>query len=105
VPLELSLAPDLDRGGHRYRAALSGVVDVASLRELSDWIASAAQNPDARFQIDLSSAAVLGRRARVELRALLRRHGSLRRRGRLAVVGAKRQSHVRVQPRMWPATV
>ena len=104
MALDLSLAPDLDRGGHRYDASLTGVVDVCSLRELSDWIASAAQNPDARFVINLSTAAPLGRRARSELRALVRRHGELRRASRLAVVGEARSSRVRVQPRPWPAT-
>ena len=110
MALDLSLAPDLDRGGHRYRAVLSGIVDTAALRELSDWIASAAQNPDARFVIDLSGAAPLGRRARGELRALVRRHGQLRRHGRLSVVGRARGSRAsrpraRVEPRAWPATV
>lgn len=102
---ELSLGFDLDRGGHRYRALLTGEVEPASLRELSDWIDSAKQNPDARFVIDLSDAAALGRRARTELRSLLRRHGDLRKRRRLWVAGAESRARVRVQTRAWPVTV
>ena len=105
MAMELSLEPDLDRGGHRYSALLSGEVDGASLRELSDWLESAKQNPDARFVIDLSRASALGRRPRLELRSLMRRHGDLRKRRRLAVVGAGPAARVRVQPRPWPVTV
>jgi hypothetical protein len=72
VPYEVSLGPDLDRGGHRYKVLVSGDVDEAGVRELSEWVAAARQNPDARFEIDIDSASVAGRRAQNELRALMR---------------------------------
>jgi hypothetical protein len=88
MPYELSLAPDLDRGGHRYRAALSGSLEPAAVLELSEWLSDAKQNPDASFLIDLSHTTDTSRRARTELRALLRRHGDLRKDRRLSVLAA-----------------
>ncbi len=85
---ELSLAPDLDRGGHRYRAALSGILEPTAVRDLSKWLSDAKQNPDASFLIDLSQTTETSRRARIEMRALLRRHGDLRRDRRLSVLAA-----------------
>jgi hypothetical protein len=90
VPYELSLAPDLDRGGHLYRAALSGELEPSSVRELSEWLADAKQNPDARFVIDLTGTTGSGRRARGEMRALLRRHSDLDERQRLTVLAPPR---------------
>lgn len=83
MPYEVSLAPDLDRGGHRYRIVLSGDVSSADVRELSDWVSDAKQNPDARFEIDLDSSSVAGVRAQAELQTLLRRHAEVRRARRL----------------------
>lgn len=95
MPYELSLTPDRDRGGHRYSASLAGELDPASLRELSEWLDDAKQNPDARFVIDLSEATGSTRRARGELRALLRRHADLRDGGRLTVLGPPNSSRRR----------
>jgi len=94
VPYELSLEPDLDRGGHVYRAVVTGEFDPGAARELSDWVDDAKQNPDASFVIDLSASAATGR-ARIELRSLLRRHADLQPSRRLSVVA----------PRRHPATV
>jgi hypothetical protein len=90
VPYELSLAPDRDRGGHRYSATLSGELEPAAVRRLSDWLAVAKQNPDATFVIDLSETTGTSRRARVEMRALLRRHRDLREQRRLSVLSRPR---------------
>jgi hypothetical protein len=97
MPYELSLAPDPDRGGHRYVAGLSGQLEPATVRELSEWLADAKQNPDASFVIDLTRSTRSARRARLEMRALLRRHDDLRAAGRLSVLGASgRDSRRRV---------
>jgi hypothetical protein len=90
VPYELSLEPDLDRGGHVYRAAVSGELEPADVRELSDWLANAKLNPDARFVVDLS-AAFASARARLELRALLRRHADLQPSRRLSLLAPRRR--------------
>jgi anti-anti-sigma regulatory factor len=92
MPYEMSLEPDLDRGGHLYRAALSGELDPAAVRQLSEWIGDAKLNPDARFVIDLTAVSRTDRRARLELRALLRRHAELRDAGRLSVLTRPRRS-------------
>jgi hypothetical protein len=86
MPYEMSLEPDRDRGGHRYEASVSGPLDAAALRGLSDWMADARLNPDARFVIDLSRSTGTSRRARLEVRSLLRRHRSLVTERRLTVV-------------------
>jgi hypothetical protein len=89
VPYELSLEPDLDRGGHVYRAVVVGEFDPAAVRELSDWLDDAKQNPDASFVIDLSASTSTGR-GRVALRSLLRRHADLQPSRRLSVVVPRR---------------
>ena len=81
----LSLDPDLDRGGHVYRASVTGDLEPAAVRELSDWLDNAKQNPDASFVIDLSEADALPH-ARIELRELLRRHADLKPARRLSIV-------------------
>lgn len=86
MPYDLSLEPDSDRGGVVYRAALSGELDAGAVRELSDWLADARLNPDASFLLDLSEATGTNRRARIELRALLRRHRELQAQRRLSVL-------------------
>jgi hypothetical protein len=91
VTYELSLEPDLDRGGHVYRASVAGEVEPDAVRELSDWLADAKQNPDASFVIDLSASAA-SPRARVELRALLRRHADLKPERRLSILTPRRSS-------------
>jgi hypothetical protein len=91
MPYEMSLEPDLDRGGHLYRAALSGELEPAAVRQLSEWIGDAKLNPDARFVIDLTQVSGTDRRARLELRALLRRHAELRDSGRLSVLARPRR--------------
>jgi hypothetical protein len=90
VPYELSLEPDLDRGGHVYRAAVSGELEAADVRELSDWLADAKLNPDARFEVDLS-ASFASAGARLELRALLRRHADLQPSRRLSLLAPRRR--------------
>ena len=90
MPYELSLAPDPDRGGHRYRATLSGELEPAAVRRLSEWLADAKQNPDATFVIDLSGTTSTSRRARLEMRALLRRHRDLQQGRRLSVLAKPR---------------
>jgi hypothetical protein len=92
MPYEMSLEPDLDRGRHLYRAALSGELEAAAIRQLSDWLGDAKLNPDASFVIDLTEVSSTGRRARLELRALLRRHAELQDSGRLSVVAPPRRS-------------
>jgi hypothetical protein len=83
---QLTLAPDIDRGGHRYSAALTGHVDAAAIAELSDWLADAKQNPDARFELDLSGAEALGDVESAALDALLARHHELRAERRLTLI-------------------
>jgi hypothetical protein len=92
MPYELSLEPDPDRGGSVYRAAFESSVDAAAVRRLSDWLADARLNPDARFVIDLSEGARTTPRARMEMRALLRRHRQLTIERRLQVVTPARRS-------------
>jgi hypothetical protein len=87
---ELTLEPDRDRGGSRYRVSLSGDVAPAVLRQLSDWLADAMQNPAASFEINVSEAARTGPRARLELRALVRRHRALVEQRRLSVITPRR---------------
>jgi hypothetical protein len=87
---ELTLEPDRDRGGSRYRVALSGEVAPAVVRQVSDWLADAMQNPDASFEIDLSDAGRTSPRLRLELRALVRRHRALVEQRRLTVVAPRR---------------
>jgi hypothetical protein len=87
---ELTLEPDRDRGGSRYRVALSGDVAPAVLRQLSDWLADAMQNPAASFEIDLTEAGRASPRARLELRALVRRHRELVEQRRLSVLSPRR---------------
>lgn len=95
MPYELSLEPNVDRGGSVYRAVLAGELEAAAVRRLSDWLADARQNPDASFVIDLSASGQSSRRARTELRALLRRHADLRDSRRLSVVESPRRSATR----------
>jgi hypothetical protein len=95
MPYEMSLEPDRDRGGHRYEASVSGPLDAAAIRGLSDWMADARLNPDASFVIDLSRATGTSTRARLEVRSLLRRHRSLVAERRLTVVQPARASRPR----------
>src|SRR4051812_26325787 len=87
---ELTLEPDLDRGGSRYRIVVSGDVAPAVVRELSDWLADAMQNPAASFEIDLTEAGRTSPRVRFELAALMRRHRRLVDDRRLFVVTPQR---------------
>ena len=89
---ELTLEPDRDRGGSRYRIAVSGDVAPAVVRDLSDWLANAMQNPAASFEIDLTEAGRTSPRARLELAALMRRHRRLVDDRRLFVVTPRRAS-------------
>jgi hypothetical protein len=91
VPYELTLEPDLDRGGHVYRAVVSGELDPAAVRELSEWLGDAKQNPDASFVVDISQSAPSAR-ARLELRTLLRSHADLQATRRLTVIVPRRRS-------------
>src|SRR3954464_882791 len=92
MPYELSLEPDLDRGGSVYRVLFESAVEPSAIRGLSDWLADARLNPDARFVIDLSEGARTTPRARFELRALLRRHRQLASDRRLTVVTPARRA-------------
>jgi hypothetical protein len=105
VPYELSLAPDHDRGGHRYSAVLSGELEPEAVRQLSEWLDDAKQNPDASFLIDLSATTATSRRARTEMQALLRRHDDLQERGRLSVLRAPRRSRRAAAAAVAPAAV
>jgi hypothetical protein len=87
---ELTLEPDHDRGGSRYRIAVSGDVAPAVVRDLSDWLDNAMQNPAASFEIDLTEAGRTSPRARLELAALMRRHRRLVDERRLFVVTPRR---------------
>jgi len=90
MPYELTLEPDRDRGGSRYRIAVNGDVAPAVVRDLSDWLSNAMQNPAASFEIDLTEAGRTSRRARLELAALMRRHRRLVDERRLFVVTPRR---------------
>jgi hypothetical protein len=87
---ELSLEPDRDRGGHVYRAVVSGELEAAAVRELSEWLGNAKQIPDASFVIDLSES-VASAQARLELRSLLRTHADLQPSRRLSVLAPQRR--------------
>jgi hypothetical protein len=91
VPYELTLEPDLDRGGHVYRAVLSGELDPAAVRELSEWLGDAKQNPDASFVVDLSQSTGSSS-ARFEMRSLLRTHADLKLSRRLSILAPRRRS-------------
>src|SRR4051795_347485 len=91
MPYELSLEPDLDRGGSVYRVLFESAVEPSAIRGLSDWLPDARLNPDARFVIDLSEGAPTTPRARFELRALLRPHRQLTAERRLSVVTPARR--------------
>ena len=91
MPYELTLVPDHDRGGHVYRAVLAGEIEAAAVRELSDWLGDAKQNPDASFVVDLSSATTSAQ-ARLALRSLLRAHADLQPSRRLSVIAPGRRS-------------
>jgi hypothetical protein len=86
------LEPDPDRGGSVYRVLFERSVEPRAVRQLSDWLADARLNPDARFVIDLSEGARSTPRARFELRALLRRHQQLTTERRLSVVTPARRT-------------
>jgi len=90
MPYELTLEPDRDRGGSRYRIAVSGDVAPAVVRDLSDWLTNAMQNPAASFEIDLTEAGRTSARARLELASLMRRHRRLVDERRLSVVAPRR---------------
>ncbi len=91
MPYELSLEPDHDRGGHVYCAVVSGELEPTAVRELSDWVGDAKQNPDASFVIDLSRS-TYSAKTRFELRSLLRRHADLQATRRLTVRVPRRRS-------------
>jgi hypothetical protein len=93
VPYELTLEPDRDRGGHVYRATVSGELEASAVRELSEWLADAKQNPDASFVVDLS-ASTTSAQARLELRSLLRVHADLQPSRRLSVIAPSRRAAV-----------
>src|SRR3954452_8346930 len=90
VDYALTLEPDADRGGSRYRIAVNGDVAPGVIRHLSDWLANAMQNPAASFEMDLTKAGPISPRVRLELAALLRRHRSLVDERRLFVVAPRR---------------
>jgi hypothetical protein len=90
VNYELTLEPDPDRGGSRYRIAVAGDVAPGVVRQLSDWLSNAMQNPAASFEIDLTNAGHTSPRVRLELAALMRRHRSLMDERRLSVVQPRR---------------
>jgi hypothetical protein len=90
VDYALTLEPDSDRGGSRYRIAVSGDVAPGVIRHLSDWLANAMQNPAASFEMDLTCAGPISPRVRLELAALMRRHRGLVNERRLSVVAPRR---------------
>ena len=86
----VTLEPDSDRGGSRYRIAVSGDVAPGVVRHLGDWLANAMQNPAASFEIDLTTAGPISPRVRLELAAMMRRHRSLVDERRLFVAQPRR---------------
>src|SRR3954471_10665815 len=92
MPYELSLEPDLDRGGSVYRVLFESAVEPSAIRGLSDWLADARLNPDPRFVIDPAAGVRTPPGARRERRALLRRHRQLTAARRLTVVTPARRS-------------
>jgi hypothetical protein len=90
VDYSLTLEPDSDRGGSRYRIAVSSGVAPGVVRQLSDWLADAMQNPAASFEMDLTKAGSISPRVRLELAALMRRHRGLMEERRLSVVAPRR---------------
>jgi hypothetical protein len=90
VDYELTLEPDADRGGSRYRIAVDGDVAPGVVRQLSEWLGNAMQNPVASFEIDLTKAGHTSPLVRLELAALMRRHRSLVDERRLFVVARRR---------------
>jgi hypothetical protein len=90
VDYALTLEPDPDRGGSRYRIAVNGDVAPGVIRHLSDWLENAMQNPVASFEMDLTKAGPISPRVRLELAALMRRHRSLMEERRLFVVAPRR---------------
>jgi hypothetical protein len=91
VPYQLTLEPDHDRGGYVYRAVLTGELDPAAVRELSEWLGNAKLNPDASFVVDLSHSTGSSR-ARFEMQALLRRHADLQLSRRLSILAPRRST-------------
>jgi hypothetical protein len=77
VDYEVTLEPDPDRGGSRYRIVVGGDVAPGVVRHLSDWLVDAMQNPAASFEIDLTKAGPTSPRVRLELATMMRRHRSL----------------------------
>ena len=69
---------------------MNGDVAPAVVRELSDWLEDAMQNPAASFEIDLTEAGRTSPRARLELATLMRRHRRLLDERRLFVVTPRR---------------
>src|SRR3954463_16577533 len=77
--------------GHWSRAVWRGELEPADIRELSDCLADAKQNPDASFVVDLS-AATASAPARLELSALIRRHADMQPSRRLSLLAPHRRS-------------
>ena len=55
MPFPISLERDLETGLDRYVVVAPERFGSDDARELCDWLAAAAQNPAATFQIDLSA--------------------------------------------------
>ena len=65
MPFPISLERDLETGLDRYVIVASEDFGSRDARELCDWLAAAAQNPAATFQIDLSALDSHSRAARI----------------------------------------
>jgi hypothetical protein len=82
MPYEIELERDLDRGLDRYRITVADGFSTRDAHDLCDWMAAAAQNPTAVFQIDVSSVA----RGRRPVATVLARSAWLRTRRRAEVI-------------------
>jgi hypothetical protein len=82
VPYEIDMERDSDRGLDRYRIVVGDRFTTGDAHELSDWMAAAAQNPTATFQIDLSRINGSGR----PLGTMLARTSWLKTRRRVEIV-------------------
>ena len=61
MPFPISLERDLETGLDRYVVVASDGFATSDAHELCDWVAAAAQNPNASFRLDLAAVDPDGR--------------------------------------------
>jgi hypothetical protein len=81
---EIHLERDLDRGLDRYRVSVGDGFSTDDANRLCDWMAAAAQNPTAVFEVDISA---VSRGSGRPVATMLARTAWLRTRRRVEVVG------------------